>query len=159
MNMFQLRKAITHDLPAINQVIEAAVMTWDLSDRVKRLSLPSYYYNEIDLQHFEIMVAEQAKQIVGVAAWEKADSKDTPVQQNSLLLHGLYVHPDVKNQGIATQLLHAAENTAQSQGLNGLLVKAQTDAIGFFIKQGMVPVKVLDPTRDYANRLWKPVFA
>ncbi len=37
-----IRLAGHADLEAINRVIEVAVMTWDLPDRVKRLSLPAY---------------------------------------------------------------------------------------------------------------------
>ena len=157
LNMFQLRNATESDLPTINLVIEAAVMTWNLPERVKRLSLPSYYYNKIDLQHFVIIVAEQDDHIVAVAAWEQADSKNTPDQQSGLLLHGLYVHPNAQQQGIATQLLKAAENATRSQGLSGLLVKAQTDAVGYFIKRGMVAVEIQNHGRGFANRLWKPV--
>ncbi len=40
-------------LDAINHVIEAAVMIWDLPERVKRLSLSSYYYTEQDLNHYQ----------------------------------------------------------------------------------------------------------
>ncbi|WP_245795405.1 hypothetical protein [Thioalkalivibrio denitrificans] len=37
-----LRAGDKSDLPAINAVIERAVMTWRLPDRVKRLSLPRH---------------------------------------------------------------------------------------------------------------------
>lgn len=153
----RLRKATQADLPMINQVIEAAIMTWALPERVKRLSMPSYFYNEIDLDHFDIIVAEQDSQIVAVAAWEEVNPKDIPAGKTGLFLHGLYVHPGKQHQGIASQLVSAVENAARKRGINGILVKAQTDAIPFFIKMGMQPVAVKNHSRDYAKRFWKPL--
>lgn len=153
--MILLRKANEDDLAGINQVIETAVMTWNLPERVKRLSLPSYRYNKVDLQHLEIILAEQSGKIVAVAAWEEANKQETPGKKSALLLHGLYVHPDAQHQGIATRLLQAAEQAAYKKGYKGLLVKAQTDAIPFFKKMGMQPIEVKDQSRDYANRFWK----
>jgi hypothetical protein len=72
------RPATRSDLPDINRIIEAAIMTWNLSDRVKRLTIPTYKYNEMDLHHLEIVVAEEDSTIVGVAAWEQANSTDAP---------------------------------------------------------------------------------
>jgi len=145
------------DLDAINRVIEAAIMRWDLPERVKRLSIPSYFYNEQDLQHLEIVVANQDNSIIAVASWEPAENKDTPSNQTGLLLHGLYVHPDYQNIGIGKKLLNAAENATRNKGLNGLLVKAQADAVAYFIKQGMTEVEIENTSRDYAHRLWKAI--
>lgn len=145
------------DLDAINRVIEAAIMRWDLPERVKRLSIPSYFYNEQDLQHLEIVVANQDNSIIAVASWEPAENKDTPCNQTGLLLHGLYVHPDYQNIGIGKKLLNAAENATRNKGLNGLLVKAQADAVAYFIKQGMTEVEIENTSRDYAHRLWKAI--
>lgn len=149
--------AYKEDLDDINQVIEAAIMQWNLPERVKRLSLPSYFYNELDLEHFEIVVAKQSEKIIGLASWEQADIKDTPEYQSGLLLHGLYVHPDNQNQGIGKKLLKTAEKAARDKGLNGLLVKAQPDAVAYFRKQGMSEVEIQNTSRDYAHRLWKAV--
>lgn len=149
--------ATKNDLPAINKIIEAAIMRWNLPERVKRLSLPSYFYNEQDLHHLDIVVAKQDENLIAVASWEQAENNDIPGNQTGLLLHGLYVHPDHQNQGIGKKLLEAAENAVRNKGLNGLLVKAQADATGYFIKQGMVEVEILNTTRDYAHRLWKLV--
>lgn len=72
----KVRAATKIDLDTINRVIEAAIMTWDLPERVKRLSLSSYYYTEQDLNHLELVVAEDGqKNIKGVAAWEHTDKK------------------------------------------------------------------------------------
>ena len=54
-----IRPANEDDLDAINGVIEAAVMSWQLPERVKRLALPSYRYNAMDLKYFSLAVAER----------------------------------------------------------------------------------------------------
>jgi GNAT superfamily N-acetyltransferase len=151
-----LRQATADDLPAINRVIEAAVMDWKLPERVKRLSLPSYRYQPLDLDHLQLWLAEDSHgQVLGIAAWEPADPHDTPESCSGLLLHGLYVHPAHQRQGLGGRLLTAAEQAARQLGLQGLLVKAQQDALGFFRARGLRPVPVQDPARHYANRLWK----
>ena len=151
-----LRPSTKADLDAINRVIEAAVMTWDLPERVKRLSLSSYRYNEWDFEHLEMRVAEDSKQnIVGIAAWEQADPKDTPAGHTALLLHGIYVDPSHHHQGIGRQLFRTAEQAVRKHSYDGLLVKAQQDANGFFLSQGMSRLPVEDPRRHYTNRFWK----
>ena len=151
-----LRQADTKDLAAINEIIDAAIMTWDLPERVKRLSLPSYHYKQHDLEMLEIIVAEKdGQQIVGVAAWEPANTKDVPQGQRALFLHGIYVAPEHYRQGIGSQLLQAAESTALNKGYAGLLVKAQADAADFFLAHGMQPLEIENEKRDYPHRYWK----
>ena len=151
-----IRSAGPGDLDEINRVIEAAVMTWPLPDRVKRLSLTSYRYTSVDLDHLEGIVAEDNRQrIIGIAAWEAADTRDAPRGYRALLLHGIYVDPSYRHQGTGTRLLASAVEAAQSHGYDGLLVKAQEHAKGFFMSQGMQRLEVEDPARDYANRFWK----
>lgn len=151
-----IRPARQADLEAINRVIEAAVMTWDLPERVKRLSLPSYRYDAVDLEHLEIVLAEDYQHnIIGVAAWEQAEAKDIPAGHKALSLHGIYVEPAYHQQGIGSQLFHAVEEAVCKHGLDGLLVKAQEGSSGFFIAQNMEPLQVDDPMHHYANRFWK----
>lgn len=151
-----IRPAGVAELDAINRVIETAVMRWDLPERVKRLSLPSYRYDAMDFKALHIVVAEQGGDIVGVAAWEDADPDDAPAGAAALLLHGIYVAPDAQRQGIGRLLFRAAEEAARAQSTGGLLVKAQESANGFFLAQGMHRLEPADPARHYANRFWKP---
>lgn len=151
----QLRDASQADLASINTLIERAIMTWQLPERVKRLSLPIYRYNEQDLDHLTIAVAEQTGHgIVGVAAWEPANARDLPIGQTGMLLHGLYVDPDHQRQGIGRQLLAAAVDAAREAHADGLLVKAQPDAEPFFLALGLQPIECRDPARDYPYRYW-----
>ncbi|MDH5324709.1 MAG: GNAT family N-acetyltransferase [Gammaproteobacteria bacterium] len=151
-----IRPAHPADLEAINRVIESAVMSWNLPERVKRLSLSSYRYNDIDVQHLDMVVAEdEQKHVIGVAAWENADPKDTPDQKPALLLHGIYVSTRLQRKNIGTQLFHWAEVAAQKQHCDGLLVKAQKDAVAFFLAMGMKKLQQEDHRRQFANRFWK----
>ena len=154
---FRLRQAHTDDLPAINAIVERAIATWQLPERVKRLSLPSYRYHPHDLVHLHLVVAEDADHaLVGVAAWEPANPRDLPAGNGGLLLHGLYVDPACKHQGVGSQLLAAAEAAASAQNLDGVLVKAQADANGFFEARGLQRLPSEDVARHYPHRFWLP---
>lgn len=158
LKSLNLRPAAPDDLEEVNRVIEAAVMTWDLTERVKRLSLPSYCYDVHDFEHLQLVVAEDpVRGIVGLAAWEPVDSRDVPDDQQGLLLHGIYVGPDAHRNGIGTRLVEAALEAAQTQGYDGLLVKAQPSAEAFFTACGFRRLPVRDPSRDYAHRFWHAV--
>ena len=156
MTAIRLRPATPADLAAINAVIERAVMTWQLPERVKRLALPTYRYHLHDLEHLTIVVAEHSElSVIGVAAWEPANARDLPAGQTGLLLHGLYVDPDRQRAGAGSQLLDAALAAAREQGFDGLLVKARPEAEGFFLARGLRPLPVTDAERDYPHRFWK----
>jgi predicted N-acetyltransferase YhbS len=158
MAAFRLRPATPADLEAINAVIERAVMTWNLPERVKRLTLPSYRYSEHDLDHLHIVVVEDGDHaVLGVAAWEPASPRDIPEGKTGLLLHGLYVDPPRQRGGIGSQLLDAAVAATRENQVDGLLVKARPEASGFFIGRGLEPLPVTDAERDYPHRFWKAV--
>jgi predicted N-acetyltransferase YhbS len=150
-----LRPANKADLAGINRVIERAVLTWNLPERVKRLALPTYRYTEQDLHHLHLVIAEDsAAAVVGVAAWEDAAARDCPQGRRGMLLHGLYVDPDRQRGGTGSRLLSAAAEAARERGYDGLLVKAQADAEGFFRSRGLQQLAVADANRDYPNRFW-----
>jgi predicted N-acetyltransferase YhbS len=154
-SQIELRPANRSDLAAINRVIERAVQTWNLPERVKRLALPTYLYTVHDLDHLHLIIAEDsAAAVIGVAAWEDAAPRDCPQGRRGLLLHGLYVEPDRQRSGAGSLLLSAAAGAAREQGYDGLLVKAQADAEGFFRSRGLKQLAVADANRDYPNRFW-----
>jgi GNAT superfamily N-acetyltransferase len=151
-----LRLAHADDLAALNGVIERAIMTWQLPERVKRLSLPSYRYHTHDLDHLHLVVAEDADHaVIGVAAWTPAHPRDLRTGEHGLLLHGLYVDPAYQRRGVGARLLDAVETAAQAQGLDGVLAKAQADAVAFFEASGWQRLPIEDPKRDYPHRFWR----
>lgn len=153
----RIRPAQTGDIAALNGIIERAITTWNLPERVKRLSLPSYRYQAHDLGHLHIVVAaDAAHEIIGVAAWEAANPRDLTAGKRGLLLHGIYVDPTKQKQGVGSRLLEAALAAARAEGCDGLLVKAQADASGFFAARGMARLPVENPERDYPHRYWQP---
>lgn len=153
----RIRSGHVDDLAAVNAVIEAAVMGWSLPERVKRLSVPSYRYDVIDLDHLDLAIAEAGDRIVGVVTWEPAEARAVPGHDHVMLLHGLYVHPDWQRCGIGRQLLDTACEAARGEGADGVLVKAQPDASPFFAAAGLQSLPVLDGERDYAHRFWWPL--
>lgn len=153
-----LRIGTAADLPAINAVVEAAVMTWELPERVKRLALSSYRYADHDLEFLELIVATDSdNRILGVAGFEPADPADAPGGRHTLLLHGIYVLPAQHRRGIGRLLLQSVEDAARMRGFDGLLVKAQAGAEAFLISQGMDKLPVSDAGRNYPHRYWKAV--
>jgi GNAT superfamily N-acetyltransferase len=154
-SQLELRLAIDADLGTVNAVIQRAVMTWKLPERVKRLAMPSYCYAGYDLKYLHIVVAEDSGiGIVGVAAWEPAAVHDCPQGCRGLQLHGIYVDPNQQQRGVGARLLSAAGTAAREEGYDGLLVKVQADAEGFFGKQGLQKFHLLHPDRDYPHRFW-----
>lgn len=145
-----LRAATEADLDGINAVVTAAVLSWHLPERVKRLSLPVYRYGTADLNALQVAVAETAAgEIVGVAAWEPLDSTGGPAD---VLLHGLYVAPRRHGAGIGTRLLEAVLEAVRAAGGRGVMVRAQREAEGFFAARGF---QLWAPGDDAPRRWWR----
>ena len=156
----RLRPLAAADLDSANAVVEAAITTWSLPERVKRLSMPSYRYDRNDLEHVTLMGAlNSTSATVGVAAWEPASVSDTPNGIKGLLLHGIYVIPTQHRTGIGSCLLEVAIQGAREGGFEGLLVKANPDATGFFAAKGFQQLSTEDTRRDYPYRFWLQVGA
>lgn len=150
-----IRPGSEADLDAINRVIGACVMTWNIPDRVKRLSLSSYHYNAVDLKHFRLFVAyDQTNRIIGVTALESIKVSDQSTAEDALLLHGIFVDPSVQGLGVGRLLVKKCLEICGREKRKGLLVKAQPDAIGFFKALRFKAVSSTDSKRDYPHQLW-----
>ena len=147
-----VHKAELQELDAINRLIERAIATWDLPERVKRLALPTYRYTPLDLETLTILAGYQGSTLVGVAAWGPVQSGALP----GLMLHGLYVDPQCWGSGIGTALLNRVERAARERGFARLTVKAQPGARAFFLRHGFQAATAAD-AGDYAHRLSKPL--
>lgn len=157
MTKMTLRSGELADLDAINRIITRAIGTWNVSERVKRLSLPIYHYQGEDLDHLELLLVMDDDRPVAIAAWEPAEAAQLPAGKTGLLLHGLYVDPDVARGGIGSRLLNACRDAAVEQGFGGVLVKATRDAVGFFERSGLIRLPVIREGRDYDLRYWLPI--
>ena len=125
----RLRDALTSDLHSINNLIAAAIDTWQLADRVKRISLPLYRYQEGDLRDMQLVVADSGEdEILGVAALEQAYATDLFEGLQTSVLHGIYVAPNLHRNGVGSRLLEKIEKMARSSGTEVLLVMARPEA-------------------------------
>jgi len=158
MGSAMIRTAAASDLHALNTVIGAAIGTWALPDRVKRLALPLYRYTEADLDHVDLRVLGWDSGIAGVAAWELAETRDLPGAGPAALLHGLYVSPEHHRRGMGTRLLEEGAAAAHAAGRTGILVRAQAGAEGFFHRRGFTRLPVRDEAREYAARYWRALY-
>ncbi len=57
--------------------------------------------------------------------------------------------------GIGSRLINAAVQAARQGRFDGMLVKANPDAHGFFLAKGLQPLPTEDARRDYPYRFWK----
>ena len=153
-----IRPGSASDLEAANRVIEACVMTWNIPERVKRLSLASYRYTEIDLEHLRLLIAQDHnKKIIGVAGIEPAEKSAVPAGKSGLLLHGIYVEPKLHRSGTGRQLVKRALEIAKAESYAGLLIRAQPDAIGFFKAIGSREITTANSRKDYPHQYWLEV--
>ena len=151
-----LRDARGSDLHSVNNLIAAAIDTWQLADRVKRISLPLYRYQEDDLRDMQLVVADSGDdEILGVAALEQAYATDLLDGLQTSVLHGIYVAPSLHRNGIGSRLLERIENMARSNGTEVLLVKARPEAIAFFSGRGFRKLSTRDNSRAYPYQFYK----
>jgi N-acetylglutamate synthase-like GNAT family acetyltransferase len=139
-------------LDNINGVVASAIDTWDISQRVKRLALPSYLYTRIDTQHLKFFGAWRNDALIGVVALEPMVNGRTE-SRCAMLLHGLYVDPREHGRGIGARLVALAKSISLIGGFSELLVRAERNAVYFFRKQGFRSLQTDDKNRDYPHQL------
>ena len=129
-----IRKASTEELANINRVIALCVAGRPVTDRIKKLTLPSLLLEETDFSFMDIWLAGDP--IVGVIALQEI--------KEGMLLHSLYVDPEAGGKGIGTELVNQAVKLTKEAGQERLLVKAFAESASFFHKVGFEPTDVLD---------------
>lgn len=149
----QLQDVSAVHLGKVNSVLKAAIAVWDVSPRVKRLALTSYQYDEYDFQQLDFLGAWQDGELVGFVSLEPTLYDPLRSKRMAMLVHGLYVAPEVHGVGVGTRLVNAAKQRARDKGHNSLLVRAERNAKAFFEKLGFTPLPVEDAQRDYPHRL------
>jgi len=129
-----IRKASQNNLNEIKRVIELCISGRPVTDRIKKLTLPSLLLEETDFNFMDIWVAGDP--LVGVIALQEI--------KEGMLLHSLYVDPEAGGQGIGTELVNQAMKLTQEAGQERLLVKAFAESVSFFQKVGFTPSDILD---------------
>ncbi len=152
MNNLVIRAAETYDLRAINRVIQSAVWSWPASSRFKKLAVTPLQYDDLDLTHYNFLVAEFHYEIVAIAAWDPDMTNALPDGTGGLF-HGLYVLPVLQRQGIGRALIDAVFKSAADRGLSGLLVKAHKFSRSYFEKQGLEVIASNEG--EYPWQYWK----
>ena len=146
-------------LDEINSVVSAAIGTWDIPARVKRLALPSYLYSDLDARHLVFIGAWRQQRLIGVAALEPADLGKHTDGHHAMLLHGLFVDPKAHGQGVGSRLVAAAKRASWTRGYSELRVRAERNATGFFLRQGFGRLAAVDGERGYPYQLSAPLIA
>lgn len=129
-----LRKATPDDLMFINGIIETAVMSWQLPERVKRLSLPNYRYSADHFESLSLFLAngKDSADVLGVLALADEGEAEMPYGQTSSVIHGIYVDPFNHREGIGKKLVAHAVKLARRAEKDGVLATVQPDAFAFF---------------------------
>ena len=151
---YTLASASAAELVSANLVISSAVKSWQLPERLKRLSLPLLHYTEADLADYEILLCRNNAQVVAMAAWDNSHVYRGPDHISCALLHGLYVCFDHQGCGLGQRLQTAVGHRAAKHGFKGLLVKSQRVSTGYFANQGYQHTTEFDD--DYPYLFWKP---
>lgn len=150
---YPLARCSVHDLPQVNAIVTAAVMAWPLPERVRRLSAPLLCYRDPDLDDHVIELAGPREAPDAVIAWMH-DSRHAPPY---VLLHGIYVRPELQRSGTGRRLVEAVRLRAAAVGAAGVLIKAERVSVPFFERLGLVRLPPdVGPGGAYAYRFWLP---
>ena len=143
------------DLILVNSVIISAVESWQLPERLKRLSLPILQYAAEDLAEFEFFLHDHNDSVNGVAVLGRDAGLKGKHGTRCALLHGLYVHADAQRTGVGRALQQTVAVHARELGCEGLLVKAQRVARSYFEAQGYEECE--SQSVDYPYLYWKAI--
>lgn len=139
-----------------NQVVAEALRSWGLSERVRRLALPSLLYDQFDLEHMRISLVEDLEGRGSAAvAWEESGGLDARRGPRVTLLHGLYVTPRCQRRGLGTRLLERIAALSGARGSSGILLRAWHQSEPFFLARGFSPLDPAEPPDLYPRRLWR----
>jgi N-acetylglutamate synthase-like GNAT family acetyltransferase len=138
-----MRKACVEDLNSINRVIELCLSNRPVSDRIKKLTLPSLLIEPTDLEYMAIWVVGEP--VTGVLGLQEIDE--------GMLLHSMYVNPNKSNQGVGSELFRHAHQLTVQNNKDRLIVKAFSESIGFFEKIGFTSSDILNYPHTLEHRL------
>ena len=140
------------DLTSINEVVASAAMSWPKSEKVKRMVLPVLSYTDEDFNYYTFLLCKVQGHCVGVAVVDTEMPVET-VRGSGRLLHGLYVAPGEHGRGYGQTLLYRARDLAATVGADGIVVKAERVAIGFFEHCGLQLLPTSGPA-EHPYQFW-----
>lgn len=155
----QILQASASDLHQINDVMRRAIETWELPERVRRLTAPLFTVKEPDLHDPQWLVAKDRNgAVLGVAHWTQAIGYDLPEGcHGAAIVHGLYVDASHQRHSVGTSLLQHIERLARETGLTALVVRAQRTAETYFLAQQFRPLCDEPDGPTYPRGLWRPI--
>ena len=142
------------DIAAANEIIAAAILTWSVSDRVRRLVADTYRYHADDAA--DVWLGRVDGRPVGVLGLLQAGGAARELPVDSSLLHGLFVSPDHFGKGVGSALVRHALGVAAGAGSTQLLVKANRDARLFFERVGFEKTDLIDYPHAYVMKIALP---
>ncbi len=143
-------------LDVVNDIVEEAVSSWGIADRVRRLILPSLLYNEVDLQHMRfLLLDDEGGKAVAVAIWEEIGGTDTSSRTRKVQLHGLYVRPRWQRQGLGAGILEFVGLWVGMHGLDGITVRPWRESEAFFRRHGFESASDRASPEDSSPGLWR----
>jgi GNAT superfamily N-acetyltransferase len=141
----------------VNAIIAAAIDSWPLPARLRRLSVPVLAYRDDDFDAYAIALVHCAGRSEGAPVGVVARCLETSVADGSyLFVHGLYLLPALQRRGIGRELLGRLEGEAVEARARGVLVKAERVALPFFLGAGYAQLAPGEgPGGDYPYRCWR----
>ncbi|MCH8552657.1 MAG: GNAT family N-acetyltransferase [Natronospirillum sp.] len=157
MSDIHLREISASELDKANQLVVAAIQSWDMPPRLLRLVAGTHQYEAADFQTMRLFLLDNDnEETVGMLAVEDYPGEEAGCAERVLLLHGLYIHPEYHGRGFGRAAVSATQHLARDGGFAGVLIKAHSSAKGFFNRLGLQHLPVRDDTTDYPYRYWWP---
>jgi GNAT superfamily N-acetyltransferase len=158
---FQIRKAITADIPRLREVIEASVRGLQVehySPAQIEGALQSVYGVDcqliVDGTYFVVEVSDsQNTEIVACGGWSQrktlyggdqfAGREDSVLDpaRDAAKIRAFFVHPKWARRGIGGLILEACENAARDAGFTRLEMGATLSGVAFYRAKGYVEIE------------------
>lgn len=137
--LLAIHRAALPDLPEILDLFETAIKQSCSNDYtpaqieawVTSRQIPGRWQTKVENQHF--LLARSGQELVGFTSLEDDNYVDV-----------MYVHPNYKGKGVATELLHQLESLAYERGVSKLKSDVSITARPFFEKMGFKVIRKND---------------
>jgi GNAT superfamily N-acetyltransferase len=107
---------------------------------------PHSNYRKYDRQQIDVLIVGQADvrrrftQVETILVAEDCSDNSllgfAAISNYTPRIHGIYIHPDLMNQGIGTKLLTAVEKLSIEKNVKVLLVQSSIESVSFYTRNG-----------------------